>query len=97
MYILSLLRLPPTPLPHPRVPSQVSPRVIQQLPTSYLFYTWQWIYVNATLLTCLLFLPLLCPQVHFLHLHLYFCPSNSFSSTIVIFTGIKQEAKPKTQ
>ena len=50
-YITSLLSLPPqpqpTPLDHHRAPGW-APCVIQQLPTSYLFYTWWCIHVYAT-------------------------------------------------
>ena len=52
-YIASLLSFLPLPLPHPiplghhRMPGWSS-CVIQQLPTSYLFYAWFCIYVNAT-------------------------------------------------
>ena len=37
----------PIPLGHHRAPSS-APYAIQQLPTSYLYYTWQYIYVSAT-------------------------------------------------
>ena len=53
-YILSLLNLPPalpppfTSLGYHRTPSW-APGVMQQLPTSHLFYTWQCVYVSATL------------------------------------------------
>ena len=54
-YIPSLLSIPPTPLStplgHHRTWSRV-PYAIQKLPTSYLFYTWECIYVNATLSIC---------------------------------------------
>ena len=48
IYLFSLLGLPPNPLSHHRASSWAL-CAIQQLPTSYLFYTWQCIYVNATL------------------------------------------------
>ena len=55
IYILSLLSflsLPhPTPLGHHRAPGW-APRVIKQLPTSYLYYTRYYIHVNAVFLTC---------------------------------------------
>ena len=52
-YIPSLLDLPPTPLNpthlgHHRAPSW-APYAIQQVPTRYPFYTWQWTYVNPNL------------------------------------------------
>ena len=50
-YIPSLLNLPPhTPIPtHPHRAPSWAPCATQQLPTSYLLYTWQCIYVNLTL------------------------------------------------
>ena len=63
----------PTPLGHHRASSWV-PCAIQQLPTNYLFYTWQCIYVSAALPICpILSCPSPCPQVHSLCLHLYSC------------------------
>ena len=56
-HISSLLHFPPshtsypTPLGHHKAPS-CSPCAMQQLPTSYLFYIWQCIYVNAILSQC---------------------------------------------
>ena len=40
-----------TPLGHHRTPGW-APCAIQQLPTSYLLYTWQCIYINTTLPVC---------------------------------------------
>ena len=55
-YIPCFWSLPPTPpLTHPSSSSQSTKRIslcYTQLPTSYLFYTWSWIYVNSTLATC---------------------------------------------
>ena len=48
-HILSLLNFHPTPLGHHRALSW-APCTIQQVPTSYLFYTWWCIYVNPNLL-----------------------------------------------
>ena len=45
--LFSLLSPSPTPLGHHRVPGWV-PCVIEQLLTSCLFYTWQYIFVEAT-------------------------------------------------
>ena len=74
------------PPPHPSRSSQSTdwaPCSIQQLPTSYLFWTWSCIYVNTTisphhhpLLTPL------CPPVHSLCLCLYSCMADRFISTI---------------
>ena len=54
-YIPSLLDLPLTPPSHPlghhRAPSW-APCAIQHLPTSYLCYTWQCVYISATLSIC---------------------------------------------
>ena len=62
-YIPSLLDLPlpphPTPLDHHRAPSWAS-CALQQVPTSYLFYTWVCICVDSNLPTHpILFFPLL--------------------------------------
>ena len=43
--------LHPTPLGHHRAPSW-APYAVEQLPTSYLFYTWYCTYVNAPLPVC---------------------------------------------
>ena len=68
-HIPSLLSLPPT-LPYPtplgghKAPSR-SPCAMRLLPTSYLFYVWQCIYVHVTLSLCpSLSLPSPYPQVH---------------------------------
>ena len=56
-HIPSLLYLPPSHRPYPtplcghKTPSR-SPCAMQLLPTSYLFYVWQCIYVHATLSLC---------------------------------------------
>ena len=47
-YIPSLLGLPPTPVGHHRAPGW-APCATQQLPTSFLLYTWYCVYVSATL------------------------------------------------
>ena len=71
MYFPSLLRLPPTcshpiPLGHHRALGW-APCIIHHLPISCQFYTWWYIYVNATLLIHLiLFFP---PCVHRTVLH----------------------------
>ena len=89
-YIPSLLDLPPTPTPNPthlghhRAPSW-APCVIQQVPTSYLFYTWQCRYVNPNLSihpTPPSLFP--CPHIHSLQLRLYSCPANRFIYTIFL-------------
>ena len=47
----------------------------------------QCIYVNATFSICpTLSSPSLCPQVHSLHLHLYYCCANKFISTIFLIS-----------
>ena len=55
-HVTSPLSLPlsfhPSPLDHHRAPGQ-APRVRRQLLTSYLFDTWQCVYVRATRSTCL--------------------------------------------
>ena len=51
-YMPSLLDPHPTPLGHHRAPSW-TPCVTEQLPTSYLFYTWWCIYVSPNLPICL--------------------------------------------
>ena len=43
-------------LPGHQIAWRWAPRAVQQLPGSYLFYTRQWIYVNATLLSFLVIL-----------------------------------------
>ena len=45
-----------TPLGH-QIARSWAPCAVQQLPGSFLFYTWQCIYVNATLLSFLVILP----------------------------------------
>ena len=65
----------------------------EQLPTGHLFHTWWCTYVSETLNSSHPLLPLLCPQVHALHLHLYSCPSNRFITIIfpdsVIYVNIR--------
>ena len=54
-HIPSLLHLPPTlPIPPSRCSqsTELISRAMQLLPTSYLFYTWQCIYVHTTLSLC---------------------------------------------
>ena len=63
-YIPFLSDLPPTPPPsHPSGPSHSTktPCAIERLPTSYLFYTWWYVYVNPNLPICP---PLYFPQKH---------------------------------
>ena len=91
-YIPSLwTSLPPTypltHLGHNRALSCIAPCAIQQVPTGYLFYTWQCIYVNAPLPIH----PTLCfppsppaPRVHSLLLHFYSCPASRFICTIFL-------------
>ena len=73
-----------TPLGHYRAPSW-APCAVQQLVTSYLFHTWSYINVSATLPihSTLTF----GPCVHMsdtLYVSLYSCPANSFISTIFL-------------
>ena len=78
--------LHPTPLDHHSAPYWV-PCVTQQLPTSYLFYTWFYmyiyIYINATLSICPAFFLHYIHKSH-LHLHLYSCSENRFINTICL-------------
>ena len=75
--------LPPHPIPlgHHRAPGW-APCVIQQLPTSYLFFTVVNICQCYSLGSSNPLFPLLPPQVHSLHLHLHSFPANRFISTI---------------
>ena len=65
-------------------------REAQQVLTSYLFYTYQCIYVNSSLpihpttTTPHHHFPPWCPYVCSLHLCLYFCPANWFICTIFL-------------
>ena len=70
-YVSSLLSLPPTPLGHHRAPSWAL-CAMQQLPTSYLLYTWWCIYVSPTLS--------ICPTLSFLH-----CVHKPFSRSASLF------------
>ena len=59
--------------------------LIQQLPTSHLFYAWQCVGFNATLSSSHSLLPPpQCPQIHSLCLHLYFYPANRSISPILL-------------
>ena len=70
----SLLFPQSTPLGHQKAPGW-APYVLQQLLTSYLFYTGLCMYVDATFSVCpTLFHPLLCPRVSSLYLHLHSFP-----------------------
>ena len=61
------------------------PCVIQQIPTGYLLYIWQWICFSATLSNHPTFsLPALCPKVCSLCLYLHCCPLDRFISIIFI-------------
>ena len=75
----------PTPLGGHKAPSW-SPCAMRLLPTSYLFYIWQCIYVHATL-SLRPSLPSFSPgpQVHSLCLRLYSCPAPRFFRTIFFF------------
>ena len=59
---------------------------IQQRLTSYLFYTLQGVCIIAAVSICLTlsFLSPQCPQIHYLHLRLYFCPTNKFINTVFL-------------
>ena len=85
----SLLSLPPIP---PTPPLQViakhrsrSPCAMLLVPTSQLFYVGQCMYIDDTLTSPQLRPPTPCPQVHFLCLPLYSCPTARFISTIFFF------------
>ena len=75
--------LHPIHLGHHREPSW-APCAIQQLPTGYQFYTWQWIYVNPSLpvhLTPATLSPCVC-SLH-LQIHSYSCPEDRFICTFL--------------
>jgi len=77
----------PTPTHHSRSSqsSRWAPCVIQLLPTSQLFYTWQCIYLNATLsVHPTLSFPWCVHNVCSLCLSLYSCPANRFIGAIFI-------------
>ena len=82
----SLLSLPPFPSAQPSRFSgcHADSCVIKWVPTGHLFYTWPDIYLCSFLNLSHPLLPLLCPQVHSLHLHLHSFPENSFISTIFL-------------
>ena len=60
----------PIPLGHQRVPHW-TPCALQQLLTSYPSHAWWCKYAEATFSLHPTLSPQLCPQVHFLHLHLH--------------------------
>ena len=64
-YIPSFLSLPSNPHPAPLGPSWVS-YVIQQIPSSYLFYTWHCTHVSPNLLIYPPLHPTPSPHIHFL-------------------------------
>ena len=75
----------PTHLGGHKAPSW-SPCAMWLLPTSYLFYIWLCISVNALSHFVPAYpSPSPSPQVHSLHLHLYFCPAPRFSGIIFFF------------
>ena len=61
-----------------------TPSVLQQLPTSYIFYTWQRIHVNPALPVHPTLLSLCHGHISSLHLCLYFCPAHWFIFTIFL-------------
>ena len=75
----------PTPLGHHRALSW-APCVIEQLPTSYLFYTRYCIYARAIFQSVSPSPSPLCLHIHFLHLRLYSCPENRFICTIFLYS-----------
>ena len=96
VYLYPLPLGPPSHPHHPtylgghRAPS-CTPRAIQQFPTSYLFYTWQCIYVKLNLPVCPTLPFPCCVHISALHLRLCSCPTNSFICTIFLdFTYIHQ-------
>ena len=72
----------PAPLGHHIAPG-LSPCVIEQYPTSYLFYAWQRM-CQGCFPSSFHSLLQLCAQVHSLHLWLYSCPENRLISTIFL-------------
>ena len=87
-HIPSLLSLPPIfPIP----PLQVIAKYRADLPVLCCcfplanYFTFGSVYVDATLTLPQLPPPTPCPQVHSLHLHLYFCPATRFISTFFFF------------
>ena len=73
-----------TPLGSHRAPGW-TPCVVEQLPSSSLFYIWWRICFNITLSICpTLSLHLLHPHVYSVWLNLYSCPANRFISTIFV-------------
>ena len=81
IHIPSLLSWPTHPQYHS---SRSSPCAMQQLPTNYLLYTWQ---AHTSMICSQIiprFLPLLCPHVDSLLLHLRLCSANRFFSTIFL-------------
>ena len=89
IYIPSFLSLPahshPTPPSHCKMPGW-APCVIQQPPTTYLFYLnlIEYIFQCCFLNLSYLLLPPLCPQVHSLCLCCHFFPANRFISTFFL-------------
>ena len=82
------VNLPPTTPSHPsrsQVSTKLSSCVLQQLPTSCLFYTWQCIYLRPTLpVHPTLPFPTLCPHICSLCLCLYSCLGNRFICIIFL-------------
>ena len=75
--------LHPIHLGHHRAPSW-APCAVQQLPTGYQFYTWQWIYVNPNIpvhLTPATLSPCVCSLR--LQIHSYSCPEDRFICTFL--------------
>ena len=62
-----------------------APCVIQQIPTGSLFYMWQCMFSCYSLNSSQPLLPLLCPQVCFLCVYIYCCPTYRFLSTSFCF------------
>ena len=98
--IPSLLDLPPTYIPHPTLKSPPSwaPCAIQQLSTSSLFLYGS-VYMSILISQ---FVPpspsLLCPQAHYLYLHVYSCPGHRFICTIFLdstYTAARTRKQPK--
>ena len=86
---------PPGPASHSHSPSHPSRSSqnkklgslsIEHVPSSYVLYTWQCVYVNPNLSVCptLPFPHSPCPHVHSLHLYLYSGPANKFICTIFL-------------
>ena len=81
------LALGPPPSPHPthlghHRALHWAPCALRQVPISYLLYTRHCIHVSPNSSCPPLTLP--CPHVHFLCLHLCFCPANSFIYSIFL-------------